>query len=711
MRIKVFNLLRCACSLVLLLLSTHSFAQVSPYPYEAYFKRHSQAAVGLWAARDYNQRTLSKALCPDTGLPVYSYALEGEWVTSPYTGRQIKQGSTGYFGAKSRDALGRIVAFGGDPLKYDLLPATARLLQHPNDSLVKAYLSIPGNLNQQYHFACSNWARFYGLVGQHMPTQWHAAFQAAVADYADNRRPSDGAREHNPLEYAYTLVGKPDADGVLGGSKTAGGTENHKLMWRTSALLYAQWFPDTARISGFSTAETERLTAQMLRDYLRKVGQTGNGEYDSEIYYPHVLQPFLNLYDFAPKTEYRRLAHQALDYYLASYGLKVLNGSIAGAQKRGFVPTKADSEMSTWIRAFADTSTHDLLPISLYQATTAYRPNRIICNIINKKIRLPFEAQMARPTYHLDVPNAFQESFYCSDSFALGNVAMTMVDNPNQQVVWSLVAKGKEQNLVFMGQQPNRLLKIGHSPYTQTLHHQNTILVMSAPTGKRPQSPLSPEQKARFQHAEQALVQLPRPDTASSSQLEQFVAQSAYSAATWLLVPRQAQLLRQDATGLYIEAAGAYVYVRPLSEYFWVDASAEVIGQIQNAETRAVLGQYRILVCTGNYSGYILEAAEKSAVGSAVAFQAKIRQSTQVKLGQGAASGTVTYRSLQGNTLKMSYNPTGLRAKGWLNGKAVDYSRWANGGVYDSPYVKLRNGVLTVTDGTEQFSIDFNQQP
>lgn len=688
-------------------LSLGGYAQVSPYPYETYFKQHCRAAVATWAAREYGQRSLSKALCPDTGLPIYSYALEGEWLTSPYTGRQVKQGPTGYFGAKSRDALGRISAFGGDPLKYDLLPATARLLQNPNDSLVKAYLSIPGNLSQQYHFACSNWARLYGLVGKQMPRSWHADFQAAVANYADNRRPSDGAREHLPLEYAYTLVGKPDADGVLGGSKTAGGTENHKLMWRTSALLYAQWFDDTARISGFSTSDTERLTAQMLRDYFRRVGQTGNGEYDSEIYYPHVLQPLLNLYDFSPNKSYQRLAHQALDYYLASYGLKVLNGSIAGAQKRGFVPTKADSEMSIWLRAFADTTTTKPMPVSLYQATTTYRPNRVICNLINKNIPLPFEAKMARPTYHLDVPNAFQESFYCSQSFALGNVAMTMVDNPNQQVVWSLVAKAPAQNLVLMGQQPNRLLKIGHSPYTQTFHHQGTIIVMSAPTGERPTTPLSTEQKARFEHASKALVLLPRPDTSSGRQIEQFVSQSAQSAATWLLVPRQARLMHQDATGLYLEAANTYVYVRPLSEYFWVEASERVLAQLQQPEAKALLEQYRILVCEGIHSGYVLEAAEKATLGSELDFRETINRSTSLR----ATSGTVTYRSMQGNTLKMKYNPTGLRASAWLNGKAIDYANWANGGVYDSPYVKLRNGVLTVSDGSEQFSIDFNQQP
>jgi hypothetical protein len=106
-------------------------------------------------------------------------------------------------------------------------------------------------------------------------------------------------------------------------------------------------------------------------------------------------------------------------------------------------------EQMQW--GFFDHTSRDMqhAEVTIQQATTSYRPNRIIWNIVRKNLQLPFEANMSRPFYHMDRPFAFAETFYCSKSFALGNVQMTIVDNPNQQMVWSLVAEGVEGPLCF----------------------------------------------------------------------------------------------------------------------------------------------------------------------------------------------------------------------------------------------------------------------
>ena len=75
-----------------------------------------------------------------------TWAVKGETIYSPYTGRAYQQGDTGYFGPKARNEEGEISAFGGAPLKYELQSATAQLLLHPNDALARGFLSIPGNL-------------------------------------------------------------------------------------------------------------------------------------------------------------------------------------------------------------------------------------------------------------------------------------------------------------------------------------------------------------------------------------------------------------------------------------------------------------------------------------------------------------------------------------------------------------------------------------
>ena len=145
-------------------------------------------------------------------------------------------------------------------------------------------------MNQQYHFACKNWARFYPLLADVMGADWEKEFQQAVANYEERRRPSDGAREYAPLSSPHNLIGQPEY--LLGGNPTDGGTENHKTMWRTSALLYSQLFPDTSLVSGRSDREVEPLIKDMLRDYMQRLLLTGNGEYDSRFTILIASRPF-----------------------------------------------------------------------------------------------------------------------------------------------------------------------------------------------------------------------------------------------------------------------------------------------------------------------------------------------------------------------------------------------------------------------------------
>ncbi|MCG8318073.1 MAG: hypothetical protein MI921_01110 [Cytophagales bacterium] len=35
---------------------------------------------------------------------------------------------------------------------------------HSGDHKARSFVSIPGNMRQQYHFASKNWARFYPLL-------------------------------------------------------------------------------------------------------------------------------------------------------------------------------------------------------------------------------------------------------------------------------------------------------------------------------------------------------------------------------------------------------------------------------------------------------------------------------------------------------------------------------------------------------------------
>ena len=674
--------------------------EVASYDDEAGFERRIAATLPALAETTFAERSKAVSTCPDTGQRVRTWALEGETIYSPYTGRAYKQGETGYFGPRARDDEGRITAFGGDPLKYDLPPATAYLMKHPGDVETKAFLSIPGNLNQQYHFAAANWARFLGLAGEQMDDDWHAAFQEAVADYREQRRPSDGPdREHAAMESVHDLVGEEGE--LLGGNVRDGGTENHKTMWRTSGLLYAQKFGPDAIISGHRAEEAERLITHMIAEYLELSFEKGNGEYDSSIYYPHSIRGFLNLYDFSPDPQTRELAKAALDFYYLTYGLKVFNGNFTGPQKRGFVDGFGLGEMDTMLWSFFPETTQPMPEseqVALHLVTSDYRPNRIIRNIVTKQIDLPFEARIARPTYHLRTPNAFQETFYCSRGFALGSIAMTMVDNPGQQTIWALNARAGEGSFILGGGHPDRIGPIGHSPYDQVIQKRGAMVMVTGQTGEQPDGEPDAEQQRRFEHATDALAELPLDAPAAER-----VQRAGELAETWVYIPRNIDGIMELDGSVYIEAGDAFIAIRPLvEEYGWLRTSKD-----DDDSAMQDLARYDVLVIPGDRTGFVLDAADRADHASFDAFVESIERETSLDASELVEEGIVRYRSLAGDELEMAYQPTRLRAEGRINGEPIDWSNWAGGGVYESPYLRIGDGKLKVTDGDEGYSLAF----
>jgi hypothetical protein len=654
---------------------------VESYSDEAGFKVRAAATVPAIAQMDY-KRSLAYSKCPDTGLPVRTLAVEGEEIISPYTGRRYRQGKTGYFGPKERDAEGRITQFGGDPMKFDLPPLTARMLTDTNDVEARAYLSIPGNLMQQYHFACVNWARFYPLLSDVMGEKWRSAFADAVAVYREGRRFSrESLGADNPRPNAHDLVGEESE--FFGGNVADGGTENHKTMWRTSGLLYAQILGTNGWVSGYPAAEAERIVTKVLTRGWRDILRVGNGEWDSSIYYLCHIRGFMNLYDFSPRPETRDLARFALDFYYATYGLKVMNGHFIGPQKRGFVSGfgMGGMEQSLWAYASATTEpapTNAVL--SLHQATTRYRPNRVIRNIFTKNVPLPFEARMTRPTYHLKERNAAQETFYCDDGFALGSVALTLEDNPGQQAVWSLGCRHPAGTFIFGGGQPRFRSPEGHAPCTQVVQKRGALVVLTAGTN---------------------LTVLP-PDVTASQRWDQ----AAAAAETWLFVPRGARAAVEDRDALVLDAGEAWVFVRPIGgKLLWLrgDPAAPEAPTPRRGTLEAACINYDILVVPGATSGYAIEAALKKKTADPKAFLER----TRLTIAAGS-DFRVEYRSLSGDTIAAKHEPAGMRASATINGEPVDWAAWAGGAAYASPYVTIRDGWMRVSDGREAYVVDLS---
>lgn len=672
---------------------------IGTYPDEEGFKRRIAGVIEAWAQKPFGNLSLATSYCPDTGKPVRTWALEGEEITSPYTGKKFRQGPTGYFGPKERDAQGHITRFGGDPLKYELQPATARLMLHPEDTDARRFVAIPGNLNQQYHFAAINWARFLGLVGDRMDPEWQAAFRRAVANYRESRRASDGERESlNPPHPPFDLVGEEDL--LLGGNPLNGGTENHKTMWRTSGLLYAQLLGPDGFISGRPAPKAAEQTAHVLGDFLRRLFLTGNGEYDSPIYYVHSMVGFLNLYDFSPVERTRELAKCMLDYYLATYGLKFFDGVMVGASKRGFSNSLQVSGTDQLVRTFCPAPEHDCAAelkdpfrrtgceppvpvpappggITLHQATTRYRPNRVIHHIVTKAVALPYEARIARPSYHMDQSNRTQETFFCDRDFAIGSAALTLLDNPVQQTVWSLAARTAAGPAVIGGGHPLYRSPQGHSPHDQVFQHRSTLILITAH---------HPGHGAPLQL-------LPR-----DLPLDERWTLAPNAAESWLFVPRRGTSLLVENGLVLIEAGSAHIAAHPLGM-----APFRLGSRTDSDEISKVVDPYEIIVFPGLPTGFVIEIRPACECGSLQAFGAAVRARTRIDRGDWTASGRIAYTNLAGQVMEATYDPASLRCRAALNGHPVDWNSWCNGGVYESPYVTIGHGRMKVTDGHEGY--------
>lgn len=671
--------------------------ETGSYPDEDGYQERKKGLLQRLAEEPFGKKSQGTATCPDTGLTFKTWAVEGETVYSPYTGRALTQGPTGYFGARERAADGQITRFGGDALKKDLIPAIARLMLEPSDSLTKAWLSIPANLQQQYHFAAKNWARFYPLLAEQMNPGWKAAFQQAVGRYTANDRPSDGYRTYAPLSTPHDLVGEPGE--LLGGNPKDGGTENHKIMWRTSAWVYAQHFPDTALISGWPVHEVDSLAETYFRIFYQKLLETGNGEYDAEIYYPHSLEGLMNVYDFAKKESSKELAKAIMDYFLATLAIKTYDGAIAGAQKRAPQQINAGGELSGMLHLWFGSNkiSSDHLP-SVHQLSSEYRPGKFIWDLYHKNFPLPFSLKVSRPNYHMDQPNQSQEYFYGSQNFGLGSIYVNKLDNPNQQVLWSLVVKTQNGPLSIGGGQPFHLGPGGHSPYTQTMQYENTLLLAVAGTSGSP-AVSSDEYSSRASLGSKPLVKLPVPDVAAAT-FDEWFEKARFQEAAWLFIPKNCGSISQKRHKIMLQTDQVYVGITPFSDkFYWLKASVDrgLKGK------QKILEDYMVLVVEDGLSGYALEVHEKSDFTSFDQFRAEFVNQSSFRKDQ--EKHVLTYHTMKGDRMKMAYNNLGLRAMGEINGTALDFENWTSGAGYNSSVLRTGNGYFEGNINGEIFKV------
>jgi hypothetical protein len=376
---------------------------------------------------------------------------------------------------------------------------------------------------------------------------------------------------------------------------------------------------------------------------------------------------------------------------------------------------------------FANTSADMADAIApIHQVTTSYRPNKIIWDIVHKNVQLPFEAKMARPFYHMNNPFSFAETYFNSRSYGLGSIQMTIIDNPNQQMIWSMVAKGNNGPLAFSGGHPMRRSTSGHSPYTQVLQSGGSMIVLTAPTnllqntnefisreheerGKRfpgydpdERNGLNHEVENRQNHAKDRLKTFSAPESDIPEEYQIFWNNSRDMAATWFFYPSQLTPVYLNDHYLF-EAHNTFIAVIPLTKEVTAITPEKHIVEEMEGGARKFFQSYHVLAFHDDISGFVLETGERDDYGTLQAFSNAVKEKTQTR----HKKLTVEHTTLKGKQMIMDYFPEGLRPLATIDGEWQDWDQYTGGAVYISPYVNVKEGIMHISNGISSYSVDF----
>ncbi|MFP4157518.1 MAG: hypothetical protein ACLFU4_07870 [Opitutales bacterium] len=520
-----------------------------------------------------------------------------------------------------------------DPGKYLPGAAMARLLLDRSDSEAIRLMNDRRSTAEHYHFAAVNWARFIPLFKDVLEPETLERFCAKAANYAAYLDP--------------------------------GGTENHRVMsWTSAGVLPA--FLDCETFGGRPADAALEVAKEQLRAYVKGLYAAGQGEWDSSTYLSFDLNGLLNLYDFSPDPEVRRMADAGLQWLVAAYALKYRDGMYAGPHFRGFTegPAAEITDQTGWLwwgsrREPTDQQLRNFL-YTMHAATSDWRPNTILDNIARKNVEgLPVSYTASKPNYWHGLElepkaGASHEYVHLAETYTLGSLA----DRHGGQITrWELVAETDSGPQHFWGGHPrksdHRRKKSGHGykdgigRYDQLAQQDGTLIHMTR----------APDDEA----------------------------------VDWTFLAYPEGSFQQVQNGWYVFQAGSTtVAVYPLGESAALD-TLELTRRAENGQREAYA--QGVLKIRGRDNAFVLESGTDLNVPDL--------QTPELRTGDPLR---VIYRNASGDRLSAKYQSSERSAALKVNDRL---RTWPDQPIYNSPYVYAESGILRVSDGRDTYQIDF----
>ncbi len=446
------------------------------------------------------------------------------------------------------------------------------------------------------------------------------------------------------------------------------GTENHMFMQRLSglALMDGSGWPNS-RPGVAATNEA------WLRSELNKFLTIGQGEFHSSTYYGYSIGGLLNLYDFGQTPELRKLAKAGLDWYAANMAIRLSWGTAGGAESRGFDRGTWDgSPLSAvaWIWWGDDPKTAERIDykkarVALLAALSDYRPPPQLKALAKKQVPLPFVLKASHPSYYsYSQDNQFWETFYITEDYSLGTL---LVPHRSYQVKGTINAQyatyklvirdrlGVNNAVVSLGGTFHSPMADGHSPGDQFLQEKGATIYQ---------------------------LRLNQEDIAAG-----------VPPVSHLVLPSRYGQPQQYKNWYIWQIEQTWLFARPWGEKIeWRGTVSEKFPD------------YQVLAANGNQTAWITDLVTTTDYPDIDAVK-KALDNIELDDQQWQTQGQLTYKTLAGSRLVLTYNPNGAIGHGSINGEELALQNWP---VLSSPYLNqgIYSGLLKLDYPGGQWSLE-----
>ena len=189
--------------------------------------------------------------------------------------------------------------------------------------------------------------------------------------------------------------------------------------------------------------------------YVNTLYTVGQGEWDSDTYLPHVVAPYLCLYDFAKDPAMKSVAKAALDHFFTSAAIKYYDGTFAGPSKRDYgngYRAMAQHAFSPFFSLYfgqTDRAGAEYEPDHIHAITSNYRPPQAVLALATKQFAKPVEVLGTKPVYENWKDDARQrpgyfETMFFADTYQMGSLVSSQGDGDTGP--FRLVAKNSKHD-------------------------------------------------------------------------------------------------------------------------------------------------------------------------------------------------------------------------------------------------------------------------